>query len=209
MTDSPTARAWFADAAAGFLELVDTIGPADLDRPALGEWSVRDLIGHTGRAFSTVESYLAVEVPVDAQWLPDAAAYLAAVSRGTVDHSQVAERGRQAGQALGDDPASTVSELAQRVLALVDRTPDDAPAATLLGPMRLIDYLATRAFELTVHGLDLAYALGVEPPEPTRRTVGSALTLIVAVAVADADRAIPVLLALTGRKPLPVGFSLL
>ena len=29
------------------------------DEPGLGEWSVRDLVGHTSRSFLTVESYLA------------------------------------------------------------------------------------------------------------------------------------------------------
>ena len=51
-------RLAYAEAAAWF---VDTVALVD-DRwhePALGEWDVRALVGHTSRSFVTVESYLA------------------------------------------------------------------------------------------------------------------------------------------------------
>ena len=43
------AAVWFADVAAGVGER--------WEQPALGEWSVRDLVGHTSRALLTVEAY--------------------------------------------------------------------------------------------------------------------------------------------------------
>ncbi|WP_432558091.1 maleylpyruvate isomerase N-terminal domain-containing protein [Granulicoccus sp. GXG6511] len=207
MDESQQIRAWFADTGQGFVELVQGIGPESFDGPGLGEWTVRDLIGHTCRAFSTVEAHLAAEVPDGASWVDNAAAYFTTVRRAAVDHGQIAERGREAGRALGAAPAAAVADMANRVLALVARSPDDAPVMTVAGPMMLIDYLPTRAFELTVHSLDLAVALGVAAPAGTRRSTRQALALVADLAEAD-DAAIAVR-ALTGRCGLPVGFSLL
>ena len=73
--------------------------------------------------------------------------------------------------------------------------------------MRLIDYLPTRIFELTVHTLDVAKAinLAVEPP-PAPLLV--TLHLLADLAVANGagpDLALDV----TGRLSLPEGFSVL
>ncbi len=73
--------------------------------------------------------------------------------------------------------------------------------------MRLIDYLPTRIFELTVHTLDVAKAinLAVEPP-PAPLLVTLHLLADLAVATgAGPDLA----LAVTGRLSLPEGFSVL
>lgn len=207
MADSEHARAWFADAARGFVELVQGTDPAELGSPGLGEWSVRDLIGHTARALSTIESYLAADVPEDAVRIPDATTYFRVALGGAVDHSQIAQRGREAGRALGDDPAQTVTELAQRVVALVDGSGDDAPVATAVGPMALIDYLPTRAFELTVHSLDLAHALSVDLPVRVRSRAADALGLL--TRLATDEHAVVLLRSLTGRAGLPAGFSVL
>lgn len=93
------------------------------------------------------------------------------------------------------------------VVALVEGTPDSAPLQTRFGAMRLGDYLGSRAFELTVHGLDLACALGVEPTTGLRHSAPRALALVAAIASEDAAAA--ALLALTGRGTLPTGFSVL
>lgn len=74
--------------------------------------------------------------------------------------------------------------------------------------MTLAGYLPTRVFELTVHGIDLARALDVDPPV----TLGPGIGLSCALAgdlAADSPDAVAVLMALTGRTELPRGFTLL
>ncbi|MDQ1356307.1 MAG: hypothetical protein QOG44_680, partial [Acidimicrobiaceae bacterium] len=70
-------------------------------------------------------------------------------------------------------------------------------------------YLPTRTFELTVHTLDLVCALGVEAPPVLDAPVAACLELAVAAAAAGrgASSGGAVLLALTGRRGLPPGFS--
>ena len=79
----------------------------------------------------------------------------------------IAERGREAGQALGSNPVATLNRLADRVLSLVERLPDDHIMHTPGGARELSRYLHTRVTELTIHTLGLAKALGIEaePPE--------------------------------------------
>lgn len=72
--DTPAAQA-FDNAARWFLE-VSACAADHYDHRGLGEWSVRDLLGHTSRSLSTVETYLDAASgqpsPVD---LADAVAY--------------------------------------------------------------------------------------------------------------------------------------
>ena len=84
------------------------------------------------------------------------------------DPDAVAARGRAAGQALGDDPAAAVAEIAERVLALVAAAGDEAYVETPVADMWLADYLPTRTFELAVHGCDLAVACDLEADVPER-----------------------------------------
>lgn len=202
-------RDWFEGAATGALEVVSRVTHDDLQRPGLGVWTVRDLIGHTARAFLTIETYLGTPSSPEATQLPGSIEYfraaLGSVTAGNAD--EVAERGRAAGRALGDQPVTGLADVAQRVRALVAATPDDAPVATPFGTMTLASYLPTRAFEITVHGLDLAAALETPAPQSLTRTAPHALALCTGLAAPDL--AVQALLALTGRRPLPQGFSLL
>lgn len=169
-----------------------------------GGWTVRDLVGHTSRALLTVESYLRTETgPIE---LKSAAAYLRQIA-GVADSAAVAQRGRDAGAALGDDPIHEVVRIAARVVARIYVADPDDYVATPFGGMRLIDYLATRTFELVVHTCDLVAALGIESDLP-RGAAGEALRLVGAVA-AESGRAGPLLLAATGRGGLPRGYSVL
>ena len=170
----------------------------------LGEWDVRALVGHTTRSFLTVEEYVArraasveVATPVD---------YYLATSALAAGPG-VADRGRAAGEALGADLVAAVAVLADRVLPLVDACDGSELVTTIVGGMRLVDYLPTRTFELVVHTLDLRAALGAdgEPPLAASR---AALRLAADVAAAR-GRSGAALLALTGRRPLPEGFSVL
>jgi Mycothiol maleylpyruvate isomerase N-terminal domain len=55
---SHVVRTAFRQAAAFFVETVARV-PADAwDRPGLGDWSMRALVGHTSRSLLTVETYL-------------------------------------------------------------------------------------------------------------------------------------------------------
>lgn len=208
MTHGAAARGWFDRAADGLLEASRGLGPADLERPGLGVWTVRDLIGHASRSFVTLESYLAAPAKPDAPTLVTPADYYAAAmgSVAGTNPDEVAQRGRDAGRALGDDPAGALGELTARVRELVAATPDDAPVATPFGTMTLASYLPTRGFELTVHGLDLCRAVDTTPAPGL--VASSPAALAFAVALAGPDQAATALMALTGRGPLPEGFNL-
>lgn len=195
-------REAFAQAARWFVSTAAQ-GRGQWDELALGEWTVRDLIGHTSRALLTVEAYLghgarAVEVhsPID---------YFRLASTG--DPAAVAQRGRDAAVALGAEPADAVAGIASRVLASLRCAVEDDPVATPAGSMRVIDYLPTRTFELTVHTCDLAAVLGVPMQVPEAAAVES-LTLIGGLA-ACTGQAGHLLLAATGRTGLPAGFTVL
>ncbi len=196
-------RRAFADAADCFVSTIALVG----DRwgaPGLGEWDVRSLVGHTSRSLLTVETYLAR--PATTVQVESAAEYFRA-TRAAVRGPDVAARGREAGQALGTDPAGAVAEIAGRVLPLVDARDGSELVTTIAGGMRLRDYLPTRTFELAVHTADLATALDVPPDVPAMAAV-QALDVVAQLAVAD-GLAGPLLLAATGRPGLPAGFSVL
>jgi uncharacterized protein (TIGR03083 family) len=196
-------RPVFERAAHFFVATTSLVGPERWERPGLGEWSVRDLVGHTSRALLTVETYLgrpaeAVEAltPVD---------YFLKVRTLTGGSpAQVAQRGREAGAALGPDPGGAVREIADRVLALVARTDEAQLITTPVGGMRLGAYLPTRTFELVVHTLDLATAINT-PAQPPPEALAASLEIAAGLAL-HSGRGVEALLALTGR-PLPSGFS--
>lgn len=73
--------------------------------------------------------------------------------------------------------------------------------------MRLIDYLPTRAFELTVRGIDLARATGRPIPGELMDCLRPCLHLC--ADLAHPEQRLAVLLSVTGRAPLPPGFSVL
>jgi len=196
-------RRAFADAAAEFVRTAALVG-GRWQEPGLGQWDVRALVGHTSRSLLTVEAYLAQ--PATTVEVPSAAAYYAATSAMAAGPG-VAERGVAAGEALGDDPAGAVADIAARVVPLVERTDSSALLTTLAGGMRLEDYLPTRTFELAVHTADLTRALGV-PLDVPATAAAQALAIVADLAVAD-GLAGPLLLAATGRPGLPADYSVL
>jgi uncharacterized protein (TIGR03083 family) len=198
-----SSRRAFSDAAEWFVGTAALVGDR-WDRPGLGEWDVRALVGHTSRSLMTVETYLAR--PAAAAEVACAADYFRAARAAAADRA-VAARGRDAGAALGADPAAAVAEIAAGVLALVDTRDGSELVTTIAGGMRLGDYLPTRTFELVVHTADLATALGV-PPDVPATSAAQALHVVTDLAVA-AGLAGPLLLAATGRPGLPAGYSVL
>ncbi len=202
-----TNREWFHVASAGFLAVLDSVTAARLDEPGLGVWTVRDLIGHTSRAYSTVENYVGAATPGQAATLPDAPAYFRAAAAAGLDPDDITERGRAAGRDLGEDPVSAARTLAARATGVVDGASDDLVVPTIVGTMRLGCYLGTRAFELTVHGLDLAAALAVEPPSSLSDAAEAAV--VFTARLPQGSHAVTLLRALTGRSALPPGYSAL
>jgi hypothetical protein len=118
--------------------------------------------------------------------------------------AQIEQRGRDAGLALGDDPAAAVRAELERVsvrLAAVDDPVIETPA----GGMRLSAYLPTRTFELVVHSLDIAAAAG-HALDVDAALLAEATGLAARLAVRRGEGT-AVLRALTGRRSLPPGFS--
>jgi uncharacterized protein (TIGR03083 family) len=198
-------RATFTAAARCFADLVQEIPATAWDGPGLGVWDLRALVGHTGRAISTVATYL--QRPAAEVRVPSAAQYYALFKQQSGgDQSAVTERGRQAGAALGAEPAQAVRTLVQQTTAALDAVTGDALIETIAGGMHLSAYLPTRTFELVVHSLDIAAAIGADVTMPPA-ALSEALHLAVDVTLIRGDGEL-LLLALTGRHPLQVEFSI-
>lgn len=196
-------RRAFADAADWFVGTAALVGDR-WTQPGLGEWDVRSLVGHTSRSLLTVESYLAE--PADSVQVASAVAYYEATAELAAGPG-VAERGRAAGAALGEDPAAAVAAIAARVVPVVAACDGSEVVTTIVGGMRLSDYLPTRTFELVVHTTDLSAALDLPltvPALPASHALHLAAGLGVGRGLAG-----PLLLAVTGRRGLPPGFSVL
>ena len=184
-------RTAFKQAIEFFLDIVSRIPSDQWTAPALGVWNVRDLVGHTSRAMTTVEQYATV----------------GADSFGVGLSSDIAERGREAARALGDDAVTTVRSIAKRVVSLVNNLPDNHLLKTPFGEQRLVNYLPSRVSELTVHTLDLADAVSQSvdaPPDCLRESLYFLSDLAVRRGLAK-----DVIYSLTGRRALADKFSLL
>jgi uncharacterized protein (TIGR03083 family) len=197
--------AQFASAARSFAGLVATVPAGAWDGPGLGEWDVRALVGHASRSLITVSTYLTTRADhEDVRTPADYYLHVTPAALG-IDPAAVAERGRQAGRDLGDDPAATVERLVAKALADADAAGD--PLIEVIGGLgiRLQTYLPTRTFELAVHGLDIARAVGVPYTLPDDVLAG-ATELAAQIALASGHGE-TLLLGLTGRHALPPDFS--
>jgi hypothetical protein len=214
---STLVRTGFKAAAHFFVDTVARV-PADAwERPGLGVWSVRALVGHTSRALLTVESY--VITGAGQATIASAADYFlgalvqaadgATTAEKAALSAAVAERGRQAGLALGADPAGAVREIAARVTARVDATADKALVGTPWGGMVLIEYLPTRTLELTIHTMDLIAALSLDQPEPAPEEAVAVTFALVGELAHRRHLDTDLLLAATGRRALPAGYTVL
>ena len=198
-------RETYLEAGEFFARVVDNVDIDGWEAPALGEWCVRDLTGHTYRAFTTVLSYSAK--PGDKVELERPVDYFLKAFETLADPKQVAERGRAAGLEIIDDPKMMVRGFAMYVKNKLGELSDDHIMATPVGGIRLIDYLPTRTFELIIHTLDLAKALGVDD-EPPENGMEATLQILGQLALYR-GRAPDLILAATGRHGLPDGFSVL
>ena len=198
-------RLAYRQAVTCFMDTAAKVQPEQWDAPALGVWNVRDLVGHTSRSITRVEEFGAQRAPsVD---ITSAAHHYRRSIRQPSDNERVAERGREAGRALGADPLATMNADWARAEPILDATDEDTIIAYDNGGIRFVDYLETRVFELTIHTLDLAKAIGVEV-EPPREAMSVVLQLLAALAL-ESGRGAPLALSGTGRGPLPEGYSVL
>ena len=195
----------YAQAVGFFIDTVARVKTAQWDDVGLGEWNVRDLVGHTSRSLTSVEEFCARPAE-KATVLSAAEYYRISLAPADANHA-IAAPARPPGAQPGRHPAAAARTAPgpapqpphRRPAALGDR----APHARL----RLGDYLETRVVELTVHTLDLANAIGADveaPPEALSVT----LHLLADLAVASGQGA-ALALAATGRGLLPDRFSLM
>jgi Mycothiol maleylpyruvate isomerase N-terminal domain len=195
-------RKLFTLASDAFVEIVGSISTSEYAAPGLGVWTVRDLVGHASRAMLTIDTYL--QTPATTHEIDDPITYFQIGLNGPNNADAIAERGREAGAALGDNPAETVRALARRVQQVIEATSDET---SLTRPsISFGAYLPTRVFELTVHCLDLVVALDRKPPETLDEPISACVGLAGAIAGRTKGSA-EVLLALTGRRQLPEHYS--
>jgi uncharacterized protein (TIGR03083 family) len=188
--------------------LVDTVAGIRVDQwdePALGVWSVRDLTGHASGGLLLVERFSQVK-PEQIELSSPVAYYRKAMSGARVNE-QIAERGKDRGRELGDDPAGVLRELADRVCNLVDTLPDEHPMGSNIGGIRFVDYLPTRTLELVVHTLDLAKATG-QQVQPPREATAVTMHLLADLAL-ESGHAGEFALAATGRGLVDGRFSVI
>jgi len=198
--DPLTARAAFRDASEVFLAATGAVPAGGWDDPGLGAWTVRELTAHALRAFITLQRLC--DTTGDPPQVESAIAYYRAVAAGEGVHAGVLQRGREAGAQLVD-PEATARRTAEQALGRLAATSDEHVGETFAGPMRLADYLPTRVVELGIHTLDLQRATG----QPTALP-GSTAAVVLGTLAELAD--VPTLLmAMTGRQPLPDGFNVL
>lgn len=197
--------ATFEGAARAFLDVLGRISATQWYEPGLGVWTIRSLAGHTARAIFTVTEYVSAPPPERAG-CPNAESYFLGLHDASVSGDAVAARGVAAGEQLGDDPQRLVAGALDRALASIAAQPANRIVSVVGGrTIPLAEYLRTRTFELVVHTMDLARAAGVPHFLPVEAVSDSAA--LAARIAARGGSGEPVLLALTGRLPLPDGFS--
>jgi Mycothiol maleylpyruvate isomerase N-terminal domain len=212
--DSDLTREAFRDVALQAVALAESMTDEAWELPGLGSWTVRELFAHLLRGLLTIEQGLEAaadgthdDEPLGASGPRDY--YQAAFGRDDTAslHAGIAERARTTMAELGGDMASAARSLTDRVLPMIDATPDDGRCFTFAGWMRLIAYLPTRVVEVGVHLMDVQRAVGrpAELPLATQR-------VILGLVAAETERLAAgelLILALTGRDRLPDGFNVL
>lgn len=194
----------FAEAAESFIRVVSLVDREQWSDRGLGEWDVRALVGHTCRALLTVENYLDVEDP-GAVSMATAERYYATIYSEYTDPDAIAQRGVEAGAWLGDSPLDQITAARDRVMAILDEQESDRRVSIGGLGIPLTEYLRTRTFELVMHTIDIADAIGV-PSEISPELQRHTLALAAGIAV-ETDRGEQLLRGLTGRGALPAEFS--
>jgi uncharacterized protein (TIGR03083 family) len=194
----------FRFASSWWRSIVGAIDEHQWDQAALGEWSVRELVAHTDRAYKTIVEYVEGDVK-DPTEIYTAAAYFRIVLAEQTPHVHIAARAKKEAAERADWLTAT-DELADAAQKVVDDRAPDTPVHLFVGEMHLDQYLATRVVELVVHGLDLAAAIDLPTPAPTD---AARVALEVLLDLADDTDLTGILRLLTGRPAsLPLGHVL-
>jgi hypothetical protein len=192
--DHHEVTAAFRYASQWWRSVVGSVDDHRWDHAALGEWSVRELVAHTDRAYKTLLEYAEADV-VDETPIHSAAAYFRTVLAEQTPHVHIAARAkREAGDEA--DWVSATDRLAGRAERAVASWAPDQPMHLMVGVMPLDQYLATRVVELVVHGLDLAAAIDLPTVAPS---ASSRVALLVLLDLAGEDDYATILRLLTGR----------
>ena len=194
----------FRESIQQFVEVVERVPSDTWDRPGLGEWSIRELVGHVVGVIDGVVADTGHAAPMAAEGA--AAYYVEAMSSPRV-HEEVAERARTRAASFGDSQVEAARAVVARTLDAVDALDDAALVTTNVGPVRLVDYLPTRVLEIVIHSMDVSLAAGV-PVETSREALTVTLALLSDIAVEHGD-GIALAMALSGRRSLPEGFNVL
>ncbi len=195
-------REAFQESVRQFVEVVEQIPGDAWERAGLGSWNVRELVAHVVRIIDRTAAYAGVPGTVDTE---SAAAYYIHAMSTPGANDAIAARARASVGLLGDDPARAARTIGERTLAAVGALDDDAPVVTPFGTLRLADYLSTRILEMVLHTLDVARAVGISVV-PGRSALTVTLSLLAGIAEEHGD-GVAVVLALSGRQPLPDGYS--
>ncbi len=175
--------------------VVDALPDDAFERPTrLGDWRVAQLVAHLAGNAEYLLHALTGPRPTAATLDPynyydGAAAQAPAIARRAHDATAAVTPEEQRERLRAAAPAMAA--------ALADAAPDERIRVNL-GDVRLADFLATRAVEGVVHGLDLAAATGTPPAaEPT--AVSAAVRLLAGVLVRRAPgRSVELRVAGTG-----------
>jgi uncharacterized protein (TIGR03083 family) len=205
--DWSEAREAFVEISEVFVDVVRGVPDDAWEAPGLGEWSMRSLAGHGSRALITVQQYL--DAGADAATIDSPVTYFVRVMGGGGDQAGIAARGVQAGVALGDDPKGAVLAIRKRVLARLATASDDDIVGLPWGGMTLRQYLPTRVFELTIHTLDIAAALGMADEIALPASAVAVTSELIGLLALAQGQAATFLLAATGRRNLPPAFSVM
>jgi len=137
------------------------VDPAAWAGPGLGSWTLAELVAHLVRGVTRLTAY--ADQPVDrgepavdrvTYWRYDHAAMAADVHR----------RGVEAAREVDAETLPALFAQGWREDAqIAAELPADRLVASVRGPIRADEYLATRLVEVVVHHADVAAALGREP----------------------------------------------
>lgn len=189
-------------------DAMDGLTDGDWDQPtACAPWSVRDVLGHLHVVIAWLPQMLADEVPAEAgvtvaqYYRPDQRFSSSANARRidlAVEHAASFSDAVQQRAAFG----SLIEDVSVRCA----REPDGRVVRTRHGDAILLrGFLATRVVELTIHGLDIARAIGCDP-----WITPPAADLVRSLLLGQGRSAIPIqgwdtttfLLKATGRVPV-------
>lgn len=197
---NPELTAFRAECAAVDTTLAEVAGPT-WGQPALGSWTVAELVAHLIRQVTRLAAYADQPVEVEA---PDLDRF------GYYRYDHAAEAPGVAARAV-EEARKVDAETLPALFAeswrdeadLAADLPADRLVPTFRGALRADEYLATRVLEVTVHHLDLRAALDL-PPTPTPEA--GALVMALLEGMLDGPRPrnlgrVRFVLTATGRIP--------